>query len=207
MFLTKVKIVLACMLLLGAVATGAGVLARQGEGPADPAQFQIAAPKDKPNKAPAEKPSKQPVSEGELPPRGGLSEGRVKALISELRPGDRMSELIKEQYEAARQEVGIRRQHWVSGTATFDSLLGASRRMLQAELDLSRKPKDHTAALEAYVKRMKEFEAVNQARSDIGQATIADVAQARFDRIRAEIWLERFKTTGKLPADAPALPP
>jgi RNA polymerase sigma factor (sigma-70 family) len=51
MFITKVKVALACVLLLGAVATGAGVLARQGQTPGGPQQAQIAAPKDNPDGA------------------------------------------------------------------------------------------------------------------------------------------------------------
>ncbi len=34
----------------------------------------------------------------------------------------------------------------------------------------------------------------------------ADYTEAYFALIRAEIWLEQFKTNGTLPSDAPALP-
>ena len=40
---------------------------------------------------------------------------------------------------------------------------------------------------------MKEVEKVNQARFDAGRVAVADLAETKFYRIQAEIWLERAK--------------
>ncbi len=303
MFLTKVKVALGCVLLLGAVATGAGMLTHPSQVPADPAQLQATVAKtDDPFEVRSPFPGEimefgtttggkndrplrvgDKVSKGQLllsifskdkgrfevrsPGDGsiaeknanlhdvvdnekvlfritqlkagaaapiqaaapkdhadrlkpsdftvpGLPKERVKKLLSELRPGDPMSGLVKAQYEIARTLADTRWQELLTGksyspglhTDFAENFLQASQKLLQAELDLSHKGEDHLAALEAQVKRIREVEIVEKARSDAGQIHISGYDSVRLSRIRAEIWLEGFKTTGKLPADAPALP-
>jgi len=61
MFMTKVKTVLGCILLLIPVATAAGVVAHQSQIPADPAKAQVVVLNPNPMEGDAEKAGKQPA--------------------------------------------------------------------------------------------------------------------------------------------------
>jgi RNA polymerase sigma factor (sigma-70 family) len=238
MFITKVKVVFACVVLLSAVATGAGVLERQAGNLSATAHAQEFTTKIDPNQDSQEKQGKLQSPKGESwvgqaeanklkemldnPDLFGidheqrkLSEARVKRLVAELRPGDRISQLVKEQYEAARAEADCRLLEYLAGktwgggagdvTRMLYNYVGASQRLLQAELDLSRKAEDYVAALKAQIQRMQEVEVISTAKYNAGQNPITDIALARFSRSRAEIWLEQFKKAGKLPNDSRGL--
>ena len=212
MFLTKIKIALGCVLLLGAVVTGAGVLARSELKPVDVAQAQIDVPKDNSRRVAVAQPNKNPSKEDEGSALAGLSAAAIKRLLGDLRPGARISQLRKEQYEAARAEAEGRWKEFISGKAyqnggdPVQNCLAGFRDLLQAELDLGRIGTDYQSALEGQIKRTQEFQAIYKKKYEAGQINEPPLELARFNRIRAEIWLEQYKTTGKLPADAPALP-
>jgi RNA polymerase sigma factor (sigma-70 family) len=106
---------------------------------------------------------------------------------------DKLTALLKERVEAAKTWEKARHEQFLAGRGTLDILFEASKRLLEAERELSDKKADQIAALEAYFKLMKEIEEVNQARYDAGRVGIDDLAQSKYYRLEAEIWLERAK--------------
>jgi hypothetical protein len=126
-------------------------------------------------------------------PLADISEDKLKALLDAMPRSSKMRSLLKEQIEAAQTETTSRFMEFLAGRGTLDIMIGASQRLLQAERDLSIKKEDVVAAYEAHWQRMKDVEAINKGRYDAGRIAIQDYAQSRFNRIQAEIWLERVK--------------
>src|SRR5262249_2269685 len=106
---------------------------------------------------------------------------------------DKLTTLLKARVEMAETEFANRNQEFLAGRGTLDILFGAGKRLLQAQQELSNKKEDQISALEAYLKLTKDIEEVNQARFDAGRITIADLAESKYYRLEAEIWLERAK--------------
>ena len=100
---------------------------------------------------------------------------------------------IAELFEAADREFDARKKEFEAGIGTPEFLYGASRRLLQAELEKSRGKTERIAALEAQLTRMAEFEKFNRLRFEAGQIATADFESARFYRCEAELNLLREK--------------
>jgi hypothetical protein len=197
MFMTKLKVGGAFLLAAVVLTTGTGVIIRHQQLAAQqPAKAKVEQPKldaaKKREEALKAFLEDQPPN-SEPPPLPNLSEDKVKALFAGLQAGEKLNTLLKEQYKAAETETRGRWLGFMAGRQTLDILLTASLRLLQAELDLSDKRPDHLVALEAHWQRMKDAELVNQVKYDAGRVAIQDYSQARFYRIRAEIWLEQVK--------------
>jgi hypothetical protein len=122
-----------------------------------------------------------------------MPEGRLKALLDGLKDDTRMGMLLRGQLEAARAETDARWREFLAGRGTLDIYLGASQRLLQAEFDLSNQRLDRIAALEGYCQRARDVDTLNQARLDAHRINVQDWAQSRYNRLRAEIFLERAK--------------
>jgi len=99
-------------------------------------------------------------------------------------------ELLEQRREAARKvfEENLTRLRGAE-LAMDERLMWWSERLLNAELALSEKPADRTAALDAHVKRMKELEKMFAAYVKIGQARESDAQAATYFRAEAEIRL------------------
>ncbi|MBY0512663.1 MAG: hypothetical protein K2P78_01980 [Gemmataceae bacterium] len=72
-------------------------------------------------------------------------------------------------------------------------LLQAARRLFEAELAMTAVPKDRIAVLERAVTVEKEFERIIKARVDAGVLPDYELENARYDRLTAEIELEKAK--------------
>jgi RNA polymerase sigma factor (sigma-70 family) len=208
MLLTKVKIGAAFVLALAALTAG-GVLghqwlaAEQGN-PAAAGAPKAGGPAE--GETPKAKTAKERADElkalgavgpfGEprdFPKLADIPENMRKSLLDGDADRGRLGDLLKEQLEAARTMTLGRWEEFLAGRGTLDILLEASHHLLQAELDLASKRSDRLTILEAHWQRLKDIETVNEARFQAGRVPIADFAQTRFNRARAELWLERAK--------------
>jgi len=99
-------------------------------------------------------------------------------------------ELLDQRLEAARSvfEVDLKRLK-AAEMATDERLMWWSERWLNAELALSEKPAERTAALEAHVQRMKELERIFDGYAKTGQSRESDAQAATYFRAEAEIRL------------------
>jgi RNA polymerase sigma factor (sigma-70 family) len=127
-----------------------------------------------------------------VPQLADVSDEVRKSLVDGAE-GGRLGDLLKEQLEAARTMTNARWEEFLVGRGTLDILFEASHHLLQAELDLASKRSNRLAILEADWQRLKDIETVNEARFQAGRIPIADLAQTRFNRARAELWLERAR--------------
>ena len=96
-------------------------------------------------------------------------------------------------------------QQFEAGKGTLDFLIGASKRLVTAELDATDKKADQLSALKIHLERMRKVQAIDQGRYDAGRISIEDLSQSKYYRLEAEIWLERAKV-GKLKLDVETRP-
>jgi RNA polymerase sigma factor (sigma-70 family) len=113
--------------------------------------------------------------------------------------------LMKDRVEAAKVEVDIRTQQYEQGRGTMDFLFGASKRLLKAEWEATDRKPDQLAALQTHLDLMKKMQDISQKRFDSGKESMENVAETKYFRLEAEIWLERAKT-GKLKLDIESKP-
>jgi RNA polymerase sigma factor (sigma-70 family) len=106
---------------------------------------------------------------------------------------DRLPGLLKARLEAAEAELQARRNEFFAGRGTFDILIGASQRVLKAQRELSKNKQEQVAALEAHLRLLQEIHETNQSRFNAGRIAIAELKRGEFDRLDAEIELERAK--------------
>jgi RNA polymerase sigma factor (sigma-70 family) len=207
MVLTRVKIGVAFVLALAALTAGTGVirhrwLAAQQGAPAGAGAPRAGGAGE--GEKPRAKTGKERADElngfltgpddGQATPAlADISEDVRKSLLEGTADRGRLGDLLKEQLEAARTMTDARWMEFLAGRGTLDILLEASNHLLQAEFDLANKRSDRLAILESYWQRMKDIETVTEARFEAGRVPIADRAQTRFNRARAELWLERAK--------------
>src|SRR5262249_39219844 len=124
-----------------------------------------------------------------------------KAILGKSDQVANLKPIVEALFEAAMAEAHGRREEFIAGRGTLDIDLHASLRVLEAERLLSNDKAIQLGALEHHLNRMKEVEKINQARFDAGRIQRHDLAQSRFYRIQAELWLEQakaFRAQGKL---------
>jgi RNA polymerase sigma factor (sigma-70 family) len=104
-----------------------------------------------------------------------------------------MRKLLKERRDMAELEVKVRYAQYLAGAqaVTLDLILEGSKRLLKAELELSEKKADRLAAYEQFVKLTKEIAEICKRKFEAGRISQADLAQAEYERLDAEIALER----------------
>jgi len=216
MFLTKIRI-LAAVVGIGVIATGSGVLvsaamptqdaieqAAQNQAPNE-GEFKANVAQGVPRQPPVLDAEGRPVNferqakelvngaDSNDPPFHGLSAERAKLLLEKSDQPPNIKPILSGLFDAANVEAQGRWKQYVAGQGTLDILLGASRRLLEAEQLLNKEKANQLAALEQHLKRMKEAEAINQTRFDAGRIPIQDLAESRYYRIQAELWLEQAK--------------
>jgi RNA polymerase sigma factor (sigma-70 family) len=191
MFWTRVKIATAVLLALGVLSTGAGVVTYQ----------KLAAQQPDPKKAQIQK----AVAVGQTEEKPQDDEGdallkdlilpadKVTAMLATSKESDKLKSLLKERYEAASEVVDARFREFLAGRGTLDILIQSSHRLFDAERELSAKKADQIAAAEKRLRLLKAVEEVNKGRYDDGRISIQDYAQSKYNRLEAEIWLERAK--------------
>lgn len=118
-----------------------------------------------------------------------------RKIIADLNSDARMLKLLKERHEKAKQEVEVRYQKFRAGVqdATLDLVLASYKRLRKTELELSRNKADRLTAHEEHVKRTKEISEICKRKHEVGRMSLADFAQAVYERLDAEIELEREK--------------
>jgi RNA polymerase sigma factor (sigma-70 family) len=121
-------------------------------------------------------------------PRKGVPDIKTPAKSAQA-----IRKLLKDRLDAAEVETKVRYEKHLAGAqdATVDVTLGAFQRLLKAELELSEKREDRLAALERHVRLTTEIAEICQRKFDVGRISRADLAQTEYERLSAEITLER----------------
>ncbi len=103
----------------------------------------------------------------------------------------KLDTLLRQRRETLGQLVKVTTEHYRTGRTTIDSVIRASRQLLNAELELA---EDRNARLAIHAKRialLKDFERIVQTQFKAGDATQEDILAARAARLEAEIQLLR----------------
>lgn len=172
MFMTKLKTTIAVILALSVIGS-AGVCSYYLRGQAPPAQ------------APPE----------EVPPEAKLPEKVTPDKIGPAKPAEALQKMLKERRDRAEQELTVRYRQYRAGAqdAILDLMIESSKRLLKAELELNAKKADRLVAHERHVRLMKEVAEIVKAKFNVGRVSEADFARAEYERLDAEIALEREK--------------
>lgn len=109
--------------------------------------------------------------------------------------------------EAVRMEAEINRRRYEPGRVTAAEFVGTDEGLLRAELSAATKPEESVAAYKKFLAKLKEVEAIQKSRSEIGRAGKEDFARATFNRAAAELTLARLTAPpgGKAPPEVRVL--
>jgi RNA polymerase sigma factor (sigma-70 family) len=105
----------------------------------------------------------------------------------------KVKKLLEDLCQAAKEEFRARKQQYLAGATTQEALAGSARRVLTAELERSEKKEDRVTACEEYVQQATEIAKITKAKLEAGTGAAADMAEAEYYRLEAEIMLEREK--------------
>jgi RNA polymerase sigma factor (sigma-70 family) len=199
MFLSKFKAASAFVLVL-AVVGGAGIGAYHLRAQVPPNQV--------PPQGPAE------IPEVPQPPRVGAFDGKAlgelwkkmdelapdKKAVS--KPEERFQKHLQVRREMAELEWNIRYEIYRAGLnepgsgtpVTLHLVIDATKHLLKAELELSKKKAERVAARERYLQIIKEIAKITGDLAKAGRVSRAALASALYEQLDAEIELEREKT-------------
>ncbi|HEY7423803.1 MAG TPA: sigma-70 family RNA polymerase sigma factor [Gemmataceae bacterium] len=186
MFVTKLKTTLVVVLAVSAIGS-AGVCTYYLHGQAPPGQPPL------PRQAPQVPPG-QPRPQ-EVPGEVKFPDKIAPDKIGPAKPPEALQKLLKERRDRAEEEATIRYQKYRAGAqdATLDQTIASYKRLLKAELELSVKKADRLVACERHVRLMKQLGGIAEAKYKVGRIFQADYTQAEYERLDAEIALEREK--------------
>jgi RNA polymerase sigma factor (sigma-70 family) len=114
-------------------------------------------------------------------------------------PADRQADLAslaQARYQAAQRSLKAARDQYRAGEIAIDALRSKAARVLEAQRDLNKTKTNGLAALDAYLRVMKESERAAQ--------TKADKEDAKYYRLEAELWLAEARA-GNDPARSGAV--
>jgi RNA polymerase sigma factor (sigma-70 family) len=204
MFMTKVKVAATLLLMVAVFGGGAGVVTyqrldaqvqlpnqQQANTPKAIAPAQEETPQEKAERLFVEKAERLSELEAVVTPNY-----KIKRILDAANLEEKMKSLLKDRVDAAKTEVNARWKDFCAGRGNLD-IVGASRRLLEAERDLSSKKDDQVAAWDTHRQRMQNVYDLNLARFESGRINIQDLAQADYYRLDAEIGLERAKAQVK----------
>jgi hypothetical protein len=117
----------------------------------------------------------------------------------------KLPELIQARLEVAKAAADGFLKRYQEGSAPIGVFLDSSRRLLIAEVEATPDKTKQSAALQAHLERTKKAEEIGLDRFKAGTAALTDSLQAKYHRLNAEIWLERFRA-GKLNLEDISIP-
>jgi len=142
-------------------------------------------------------PFPQQDAEQDLPKERDRARARFQA--SQAQP----HAIARAMNEAATVQLTARFRSFLAGITTLPFLLETAQSWLEAQQALSDRPADRLAAVALYWMLTREFEDINQTRYDAGKIVIQDLAEARYDRLGAEIrWHQARPDSDKAPGFA-----
>ena len=131
------------------------------------------------------------------PDKAGLDFKRLTELVGDptpkIMPEGKLERLMAERVVVAYKVYRAQEAKYQEGSGKFEDMVKAARRLLGAELATKATLQDRIAVLEKAVEVEKEFERVVKAKVDAMQSAAFELADAQYDRLTAEIELEKAK--------------
>ncbi|HVS36986.1 MAG TPA: transglutaminase domain-containing protein, partial [Gemmataceae bacterium] len=106
---------------------------------------------------------------------------------------DALKKLQQAKLEAAQKLVQLRTAEYQAGKIALDPLFAAEKELATTELDMQDKKEDRVALCQKIVDRAQEIKQIAEKRLDAGLGSPADVLQAEYELLDAQIHLEREK--------------
>jgi hypothetical protein len=113
-------------------------------------------------------------------------------------PAAALSQLAVQRRDAARRTYQVMWANYREGRASEELLYRWSRRWLEAEKQLGKRPADQVAACRGHLERMRDVERIVRKLQLSGVTTLDQVNSVEFYRVEAEMWLLQAKE-GKSP--------
>jgi RNA polymerase sigma factor (sigma-70 family) len=198
MFLSKIKMTTAFVLMLAAIGSaGVGAFFLRAQAP--PAQV----PPSKPLEIPRlpEGINEEEDGDKRLDDFWKRLDEEVLDKKSAGKPEERLQKLLQVRRNMAERAFRVRYELYTAGAnepgtgnpITLQFVLDASKKMLKAELELSKRKAERTEAHEKHLKFMKAVAIITRDQYKVGRASIAALASALHEQLDAEIELEREK--------------
>jgi hypothetical protein len=206
MFLTKIKIAATFLLIVAVISGGAGIVTYQKLAAQAPNQQEtgkqkvvaLAQPKAIEQKAEVVDPEAILKQKLEMAPDAIMTpDDDLKKMLEAANVDQKMKTLLWDRVEAAKKVVNGRCKEFFVGRGTLDIYLNSSRRLLEAELELSSSKADHVAAWDTHRQRMQAVYEINLERYNAGRLPFQDLEDSNYYRLDAEIGLERAKARVK----------
>jgi len=111
----------------------------------------------------------------------------------------KIAELSKARFEAAKEAYRLRLRLVKERpeSPSVEGLCALSKKLLDAERDLSAKPESHLKALESHLRRMVELEKIASEQEKVGIGGADQRLVVRTYRLEAELWTEKAKLESK----------
>jgi hypothetical protein len=104
-------------------------------------------------------------------------------------------ELARAKVDAAHRTCKALAEEFLEGKTSVDQIHQWSQRMLNAQLEASKKKEEQTTAREDHITRMQQLEQLAQKRFEKGKGLASDLSAAEYYRLDAELALSKFKTS------------
>jgi outer membrane protein TolC len=121
----------------------------------------------------------------------------VSPLAADEKPADAEKALTQQRLDVLREAVKVRQKEFEAGRVTSQDLLGPSRRLFLAELEIATKPADRLALCGKFARLAKDALEQNEVRRKAGRVSDADYALARAACLEDEVFLLQERLRGK----------
>jgi RNA polymerase sigma factor (sigma-70 family) len=116
-----------------------------------------------------------------------IKNSRPALVTNEPKPID---PLLQELVQAARQRYEAQRAYYEEGRITIDRFMDASEQLELAELRTAPDEESRRAIRQRQLDRLKEIERREKDELEIGKGTVADITEAHYRRVLAEVNLK-----------------
>jgi outer membrane protein TolC len=106
---------------------------------------------------------------------------------------DKLKTLLRTRLEVAQNIYNLRMEEYKAGKIAPDGLLEAGKQLFKSQLDLAEKKEDRVAACQKNLERWTQMKNMADTKYNAGLLTKADVQEVEYERLEAEILLEKEK--------------
>ncbi len=111
----------------------------------------------------------------------------------ESQRSEKEQKLLQDWADVAKKAFELRKKYFEQGHTDIEPCIGAAHRLLAAELAAAAAKADRVAAYQAHLDRITDIERIVKLKFAAGKIADADMADAEYYHIEAEILLEREK--------------
>jgi outer membrane protein TolC len=111
----------------------------------------------------------------------------------DAKDGDKLLKLLQARVDAAQKLCDLRMEQYKAGRIGIEQVAAAGKRLCTAQLALTEKKESRVSICEKNLELCTTIKQLADQRHNAGVGSAADVEQAEYERLEAEILLEREK--------------